>query len=207
MSLSGIFNGIKKLVEIPVVIIPRLGKIATGVVNGLEDIFEGVVQEFEELPKGAWYATLDLSVLFQYTGVFLFTNFVCAMKAMSNIKSCFIFYLIEMIGTIIYAPIAIFIFILSLFRMPSYSWESQFWDKMEEFDLLVYNYCQFHIIHYPKSIRQNCYNCIRLKPTVFAKYISEFIQDVEDPIFGLLFGGIEKMFTGFLNMLMAFIGG
>ena len=207
MSLSGIFSGIKKLVEIPIFIIPRLGKIATGVVDGLEDIFNGVVQEFEEFPKGAWYTVLDLSVLFQYTGTFLLSNFLCAMKAMSNIKSCFMFYLIEMMGTIMYSPIAIFIFILSLFRIPSYSWEKQFWDKMEVFDQFVYNYCQFHIIHYPKSIRETCYNCVRLKPTVFAQYISEFINDVEDPIFGLLFGGLEKMFSGFLNMLMAVIGG
>jgi len=178
--------------------------------KGIVDIGQGVVKEAEGIGPGIVYFGMDISVLVQFVLVFIYTNFICGLQMLTNLTSCFVYYMLDVLASITYIPISIFVFIISRFGIPGYQLEKQFWDGMEWLDRKIYGKIKFHIIHYPKSVRKKCYNCKRLKIGTFGKIISEFIDDVEDPIFDLLFAGVEQAGEGVMELfqgLMELLGG
>ena len=98
----------------------------------------------------------------------------CIINRLKNFKSCFFWYLLEIIGQIAYLPIRLLLWILSPIVPDIYNYEKQFWDKIYEVDCAVYDSLSFHFAHYPESVHKQCYNC-RFKP--FPSIVKHF-QDV-----------------------------
>ena len=193
----------------------KIGKLFNAISQiglGFKDIFEGVVREFTGIPQGAWYAALDASVFVQYIWEFAFTNFMCGMKLMKNAFSCAIWYILQVIGQIMYLIPRMVFFIINLisgkikngFKLGTII-EDFIWDVLERIDRFTITYLKFHIIHYSKDIREMCYNCKRLKPTVFVSKALEMVEDLSDPILPLMIGGLQQMVGGLgriMNALM-----
>jgi hypothetical protein len=184
----------------------KIGKVfgaISQVGQGVKDIFEGVVREFTGVPQGIWYGALDTSVFIQYIWEFFITNFMCGMKLMQNAFSCAIWYILEIIGQIMYLVPRILFFLLDKISGAMKKGlkvgtmiESTIWNGLEFIDRLTITYLKFHIIHYSKSIREMCYNCKRLKPTVFVDKALEIVDDLGDPILPLMIGGLQQMIGG-----------
>jgi len=176
--------------------------------RGLKEIFEGVVKEFTGLPQGVWYGLLDSSVFVQYIWEFAITNFMCGMKLMNNAFSCAIYYIIEVFGQILYLFPRIFFWMVDKITGPKKIGsmiERSIWKLLDWIDRLTITYLGFHIIHYSKSVREMCYNCKRLKPTVFVGQALSIVDDMADPILGLTVGGLQEMVGGLgriVNALM-----
>lgn len=98
----------------------------------------------------------------------------CIINRLKNFKSCFFWYLLEIIGQIAYLPIRLLLWMLSPIVPDIYNYEKQFWDKIYEVDCAVYDSLSFHFAHYPESVHKQCYNC-RFKP--FPSIVKHF-QDV-----------------------------
>jgi hypothetical protein len=173
--------------------------------KGLEDIFEGVISEAEHGAIGGISFVLDTFVIMQYVGAFIVTNFLCALQSITNLSSCFMYYIFDVIIQILYLPIAICIFILSLTGIKSYDFETQFFDQMEILDKYAYKLIGFHIRHYPKSVRDKCYVCKRMKMEALMQKISLYLQDIKSPIYGDLFFGLGEIFNGSTEMLEGFV--
>jgi hypothetical protein len=182
-----------------------MGNAISDIGNGFKDIFEGVVDEAIGVVPGIFYLQADLTKIAVFVGVFIFTNFICGLKSLSNLTSCMMYYLLDIFGCILYLPITIFVFVLSLLHLPAYSWEKQIWAGLDKIDQKIYKFTKIHIIHYSKSIRNKCYNCKRLKISVFGEIISEFMNDVEGPIYSYLFSGIIQAFNGVIELLQGFM--
>jgi hypothetical protein len=202
-QLGSIFKGILMLLEIPIVIIPKGKRVGKKILSGLTDIIEGIIYQFEWGIWGHIRNFLDIAVLFQYVVVYFYTNIVCLVKSVTNIQYCIWFYIIDWCFGILYLPITIMVYVLAIFRIPSIEYEKQFWDKIEDFDQTIYKYTKVHVIHYPKQIRELCYNCQRMKTITLPKVIVEYIQDLEDPLLGWMFGGILQMWWGVGELLTA----
>ena len=142
--------------------------------RGFEEIADGIGELVTEVPTGLFHAFLDGSEFLQYVGVFLFTNFVCMMKSMKNMTSCIFFYLFDAFLLLCYVPIAIFLFLVSFILPSVYDMEKSFINGAEKVDKYWFGFFKFHLFHYPKTIRDKCYNCRRLKPTVFVNKIMEY---------------------------------
>jgi hypothetical protein len=127
------------------------------------------------------------------------------MKLLKNISSCFVYYFIEVIGQILYLPFRIAFWIINIIipKMGSLI-ETTIWSSLEKVDRFTISNLGFHIIHYPKSVRDMCYNCRRLKPTVFVDKTIEIVDDIVDPILPLLIGGLEQMVGGLGKIMNAF---
>jgi hypothetical protein len=192
--MSDVLGKLKKFFSIP-----------GNVFKGLVDIFEGVVKEFTEAPQGVWYAALDTSVFIQYVWEFATTNGICAMKLMQNITSCIMYYFLDFLGQILYLPFRLAFFIVNLV-VPGMGTqvEKLIWDNLEKIDRVTIETFGFHIIHFPKSVRDMCYNCRRLKPTVFVNKAVEIVEDLADPIIPLLIGGLQQMVGGLGRIMNAF---
>lgn len=168
------------------------------------EILEGAGITVEKGAVGVWHAGLDISEFAQYFSVFAFTNLVCFMKGMSNMTSCIFYYLWDAFLQLCYLPVRITLFLLSYILPSVYQWEKKFWDIMESIDQYWVKYFKFHLIHYPKAVRDKCYNCKRLKTSVFASKMVGYADDAET-IFYDIISGPEKMFMGFVDTLKAVI--
>lgn len=176
--------------------IPKLISIITEVVMGIKDIFLGMAREFEEFPQGAYYFTVHAAIFAQYLGVFAFTNLFCAMQMIQNFTSCFFWYALDIFGKILYLVPQIFILFLTFIGVPAKELETKIWDGLESLDQIVVDASGYHIIHFPKSIRDKCYNCKRLSTSALINKASDAFDDINDPILPLMTGGIVDMFNG-----------
>ena len=144
--------------------------------DGLLGIFDGIGMEFTGLGEGLRLGFDDIGALFEYTGEFLLTYCMCGVKFITNIKSCFFYYMIDTILQIFYLPVRIFLFILWFFYPGIYKLESSFWKNINRLDNLNYNYTGVYFTRWPRDIRELCYNCKRLK----VKVLKQKAQDVDD---------------------------
>jgi hypothetical protein len=73
-------------------------------------------------------------------------------------------------------------------------------DKMkrmaEELDAHIFGIFGAHIIHWPKPIRDMCYNCKRLRPEALVAKTMDVEYDITGRIATLAVGGVMKMFGG-----------
>jgi hypothetical protein len=199
--LSAIFSFLK--------MIPKLINIVTEIVMGIKDIFLGLAREFQEFPQGAFYLGVHLAIFIQYLGVFVFTNLFCAMQMIQNFTSCFFWYALDIFGKILYLVPQVFILIFSLFGIPAREMEKNIWDALESVDRLVVDMSGYHLIHFPKSVRDRCYNCKRLSTSALIGRAADTFGDINDPIIPLMTGGLLDMFNGArraVNALLSPIG-
>ena len=189
--------------------IPKLITIITEVVMGIKDIFLGLAREFQEFPQGAYYFGVHIAIFIQYLGVFIFTNLFCAMQMIQNFTSCFFWYALDIFGKILYLVPQVFILFFSLLGVPARDIEKQIWDGLESIDRIVVDASGYHLIHFPKSIRDKCYNCKRLSTNALIGRAADAFEDINDPILPLMTGGLMDMFNGArrsVNALLSPIG-
>lgn len=92
----------------------------------------------------------------------------CLIKRFQNFKSCFFWYLLEIIGQILYLPIRLIVWMGGKsFR----KYEKKFWKIVYDVDCKIYDIGGFHVFHFPESVQQKCYDC-RFKP--FPNIIAHF---------------------------------
>lgn len=175
--------------------------ILTRVPKAISMIMEGIIQEITEIPIGAAIGATSGSRLIQTFWVFGISNFFCGMKMMGNFTSCALYYVLEVIGTILYLiPMLVFMFFDWITRdkkMGSYL-EKLIWEQLEILDRFTIENLGFHVIHFSREIRDKCYNCRRLKPSAFVSKTGDFVTDLNESVIPLTFGGLGKMLNGFM---------
>ena len=97
-------------------------------------------------------------------------HIICGLKMMFSLPTCIIFYIFNLIGQLIYLPFRAMWFLLWLCGFEQiYDYEKKFWDKVWELDIWVFKAMipifgdGIHFAAWPKSIRQKCFSCVRLK--------------------------------------------
>jgi len=177
-SISQVFNVLKNIGE------------------GIGKIFRGVGEEFEDVSEGVVVGVIDISTLIEFVFIFLGSYIGCAVYFLTNIKGCLFYYLVEVLGQILYIPVRITVWIFSTFlNVNLQQYVDMFWDSMEKIDQLVYTYAGFHIIHYPRNIRQRCYVCKRLKTQVLSDQAAVVKDDFSPG------GHIEQIMMGGINTI------
>jgi len=168
-----------------------------GVQQGMQDIFEGLLIEMTAGPIGYSYAVKDLFQLTEYLFIFIFTHLECMNKISKNYVTCFLTYSVDfLIGLVLLVPCAALY--LTCF-MTGWDYNQQI-DKMkrmaEELDAHIFGIFGAHIIHWPKPIRDMCYNCKRLRPEALVAKTMDVEYDITGRIATLAVGGVMKMFGG-----------
>jgi hypothetical protein len=88
------------------------------------------------------------------TFVSIFSYIICGFTRILTLPKCFGYYLLEIIGHILYIPFAFGFWLLGL------GWlEKQIWDLIDKIDCAFYSATGFHLIHYSDTIIKNCYSC------------------------------------------------
>jgi len=200
MSISDMVDGLEEIFGF----VTKIGDFFSDLAGGAEDMLDGLGQEIVEAPVGVAILATDVIRTVSFGIAFIITNAICAVKSIQNFYFCFIFYIFEFLGQLAYLPIRLMLVIASFAIINVYSYERKAWEQIEKLDRFLFSFIQFHISHYPKQIRDKCYNCKRIKITSMGNILLGDIKDLSGPIPNNLFGGIGKMAKGFNRMLNAF---
>ena len=162
--------------------------------SGLKGIFDGIGMEFTGMGEGLRLGFDDIGLLFQYTGEFLLTYCFCGVKFITNLNNCILYYAIDAIGQIIYLPFRVMFFViwLSVYK-DIYSQEAKIWSQIHDLDQMNYNYTGIYLTRWPRTIRDLCYNCKRLKVSVLNQKAKDINDDFNIKMPELLNKGVRKM--------------
>lgn len=168
-----------------------------GVQQGVQDIFEGLAMEMISGPIGFAYATKDLFELTEYIFVFIFTHLECMNKISKNYVLCFLTYFVDfLIGFILLIPCGALYLTCIMVGWDYNQQINKYKDNAELLDEWIFGSVGVHIIHWPKSIREICYNCKRLRPEALMKKTMDIEYDLTGRIANMVVSGIMKMFGG-----------
>jgi hypothetical protein len=142
-------------------------------------------------------------------GVFTFFTFsmtwmMCLFKNISNMQTCIFYYLLEAVGQILYLPFRLFLWVAYAIKIDLYPFEKQIWDFVETIDKIILKIAGFHISHYPKNIREKCYNCKRLKISTLVQRSMPLVNDVTVLLPKALMPGLNNIFKGARSIMNPF---
>lgn len=173
-ALDDLTNGWKKLTNF----FPELGRRFDNFGKGLKDIFDGLGVQIEGVGKGIELGFKDVFLLIGYCFILLGSYLACGVYFISQIHKCMFYYILDMIGQVLYLPIRIIAwFLKNALYIDLYKPLDKFWKFMDKLDLIVYKFAKFHIIHYPRSVRERCYVCKRLKQEVIHRQTKVVNED------------------------------
>ena len=92
-------------------------------------------------------------------------GFMCGLTGIFNLPQCFLWYLLEWIGWVLYLPFRLLFYLMDLAMKAIIGKEGvvyvehQIWCALEEMDKILHKMNGMHIIHYPDSVINKCYTC------------------------------------------------
>jgi len=175
--------------------------------KGLNDIFTGLfVTETNALGQGLKLGFNNIGILLKWVGEFLFSYITCGVQYIQNLHRCIFFYGLDAVLHMSYLPVRLFLWqISSLSNNNSvYKLEKMVWDKIYEGDAILYKYLGIHYAHYPKNIRNSCYNCKRMRVDALKNKVQEINYDFGTKMPSLLQKGVIEMQDGSKTFAGAF---
>lgn len=176
--------------------------------EGLRDIFSGIGNEVKYSFIGVARGFENIGLLIAYTGSFVFSYVMCGVKFLSNLPNCIMYYIVDAFFRILYLPIRITLWVLYTFlNINLYPTEKQLWDFAGWVDSKIYTVAGFNVLRWPKNVRDQCYNCKRLKTSVLIRKSKDIDYDFKYGIAELLQKGIDEIKQGGNKIKGAFLDG
>ena len=173
--------------------------------RGLERIFVGIGQEFTGIGDGLELGFRDIRELFVYFGEFLFTYINCGIKTMKNLHECILYYAIDTVLSIFYIPVRLNLWFLNAFLgMNLYPLEKSIWNFIYKIDGMCFRSLGFHFAKWPSNIRNDCYNCKRLKISAMKRMAQKVDYDFKYEMPKKLMRGVNTMRDGAEDIKGAF---
>jgi len=145
--------------------------------SAFRHIFDGIGEEVTGLFDGIGNGFIDIAELFEYTGIFMFMYVSCGVKFIGNLHKCIFYYFVEAIGQMTYLPFRIILWLLKQFGADLYSTEKYIWDNLEWLDGNFFRLTSIHFMHFSLSVRDDCYNCRRMKQSTLSRKASDIDYD------------------------------
>lgn len=171
--LMDIVNGLDYLIATFKRIICFLASVPRRVSNinaGYKNIFDGINKEFLAIGKSFHDGVSSITLFGVYVGEFIRTYSQCGFKFFANFFSCAFYYIIDIIiytiKYIIYLFVQlIYLIIYAIFKTDVSYVEKQAYIALSVIDEVISPYLGFSLlnIQWPKSVREQCYMCKRLK--------------------------------------------
>ena len=155
--ITDLIDGIKYMIETFKRIICFLASVPVRIRNlnaGFSNIFKGINAEFVAIGKSFNMGVSSISVLTLYIGELISTNVGCGFKFFANFFDCILYYIVDAVLYIIYLPIKIIIWGFKLFSIDFTYIEERVYNGLKTLNDFLYPITGFHIIHWPKPIRE-----------------------------------------------------
>lgn len=139
----------------------------SNLISGIDNVFQGVEEQMKLFLGAAALGLKETSVLAEYSGIFLNSYIKCGVKFITNLHKCFFYYFIDVVCKFLYLPVRIVLWLLKeLLNIDFYPVEDRIWKGILYIDGIIFSILEIHIVHFPESIRKQCYTCIRLRKEV-----------------------------------------
>lgn len=121
----------------------------------------------------------------------------CTIKMIMNFPRCFIYYLLEIIGNILYLPIMFIVWAFSAREIEIYMWKMVY-----DFDNLVNSVAGFYLFRYSNSILNKCYRCKnrKAKPTD-TSWLDKMVEDYNKDITKMSFFSVMVFVVLFTTIM------
>tara|TARA_A100001015_G_scaffold318496_1_gene438565 strand:+ start:3030 stop:3509 length:480 start_codon:yes stop_codon:yes gene_type:complete len=97
----------------------------------------------------------------------------CTIKMIVNFPQCFIYYLLEIIGNVLYLPIMLIVWAFGMREI-----EISMWKMVRDFDNLVNSVAGFYLFKYSNSILNKCYRCKNKKAkSTDTSWLDKMVED------------------------------
>jgi len=202
-GIGDAFDLLGKLLNFMITLPARIANLVVGTTN----ILLGIAATTAHLGQIIPIVFLDWLNMLGLIFEFVKTYSICTVYFIANAKKCFLYYIIEMIGFLLYMPVNIMLFVLKTMGMNLYPYEKKIWKGLEQLDHIIVGMAGFHIIYWPKSIRDDCFNCKRLKINSLMEKAGDVGDDFFVKIPNLIKGGIRLFTIGSSEWGQIFSGG
>lgn len=172
--------------------------------KGLVNIFKGIGLTYYGIYYGTALAFKDMVLLIYYGSYFIFTYTVCGVQYIVNLHRCFFYYLVDIFFQLIYLPVRLLLFCAWFFYNKIYEVESLIWKNIDKADIMQYNFTGIRVTRWPKSIRDQCYNCKRLKISVLMNKGKDIYKDFMVKIPKMVLKGVNTVSKGGSQVLGGF---
>jgi hypothetical protein len=172
--------------------------------RGIGEVIVGIGQVIYGSITSITYIVPDLFDAIYTFVVFAITWMLCLFKNIANMQTCLFYYLIDTVGQILYLPFRIIFWLCYMVKLDLYPAEKSIWDMIEDVDRVFIKNVGFHICHWPKSIRDQCYNCKRLKVSTLNRHSAPLVHDINHHVPRLLKPGFDRVSSGADKMLNPF---
>jgi len=208
--IGGLQKGIDGFYEVLFIVVNFINETASRFIqmgNGMNKIFTSLfVTETNALGQGLKIGFNNIGELMKWSGEFVFSYINCGVQYIQNMHRCIYFYALDTVGYLLYTIfIEIPLWIMKTFlRMDLYRTLDKLWEKVYEADKYVFGLTGFHIAHYPKNVRDLCYNCKRMKVNALKNKVNQINYDFNQKLPDLLQSGIKGMQDGSNEFKTAF---
>lgn len=138
---------------------------------GFQDLFNAIKNTFVTLGYAIATEATDIGNLIVGGGE-------CLANFFNNIRGCFIFYLLDLIGTLLYSAFMIIPWLFdSVTGMDTVGQINVLNTYIEKADSSIKKSLGFSVIHYPKSIINTCYRCRKVN---FTRLVDQLYNDTAD---------------------------
>jgi hypothetical protein len=165
--IQDVIDGVKMMIDTFKKIICFLTSVPRRISNlnaGFENVFNGINAEFEAIGKSFNMGVSSINVFGKYIGEFISTYIGCGFKFFQNFFDCVFYYIVDIILYICTLPITIMFWACNQFFGVDMTYiQVRIRNGLITLNDTLYPYLGFHIIHWPKDVRENCYLCKRLK--------------------------------------------
>jgi len=172
--------------------------------KGLGNIFKGIGLSYWGILKGTSLGFKDIVLLVYYASYFIFTYTICTVQYIKNIPKCIFYYIVDIFFQLIYLPVRLVLFCVWLIFRDVYKIESRIWKLIYKLDIMIYDLTGFRITRWPKNIRDQCYNCKRLKISVLMKKGKDIYKDFFVKIPKMMLKGVNTVDKGGKQLLGGF---
>jgi hypothetical protein len=139
----------------------------------------------------------DIGLLMAYATQFVFSYVICGVKYISNLPNCILYYITDALIQMLYLPIRITLwFLYSFLKINLYPTEKKIWGYAQWIDSKIYGSVGFNFLRWPKNIRDQCYNCKRLKTKTVLNKAKEIDYNFKVEIPRMIKKGTDRIKKG-----------
>ena len=135
-------------------------KIKDGVEGAVNKVKDGVTKGFKQM-TGFFKNILNTLKNFinAVKNFFLWLGdcVKCGVQKIKSLPQCMIWYLLDLIGKIIYIPF--FLLFLFIRTITDVNVENMIWNVIETIDSYINSFAGFHLIYFPSEVIKKCYKC------------------------------------------------
>lgn len=165
--------------------------------EAIVDILVGSGQAFAGLISVLAVTIPDIFDTIYTLALWAITHLECFFKILRNLPVCIFFYVLDMLGQLIYLPIRLGLWaVLFTIGLNLYPIEKGAWDIIYKVDCFVHETAGIHIAHWPDNIIDDCYNCCRVKTQTLMNKGSKVMDDINKTAPKMLYPGINKIGRG-----------